>query len=115
MSNNFDNKESRVDYLKVNFTDLLDGINGSYVQALIDELMNRLDQTVIDFNDEVEQMMEELKGNSDKRSQLLHSIINSEKNPGAEKPSTEEESPEPSSEDTAELNDWEKRLEALDK
>ena len=49
MSNNFDNKESRVDYLTGNFTDLLDGINGSYGQALIDELMNRLDQTVIDF------------------------------------------------------------------
>ncbi|MBL7014292.1 MAG: hypothetical protein ISR83_07710 [Candidatus Marinimicrobia bacterium] len=116
MSINFDNKESRVDYLTGKFTDLLDGINGSYGQALIDELMNRLDQTIIDFNDEVEQMMDELKGNGDKRSQLLHSIISSEKNPGvAAKPSTEEESVEPSSESTAELSDWEKRLEALDK
>ncbi len=115
MSINFENKDSRLDYLNEKFTDLLDGINASYGQSLMEQLVGRLNQTISDFNEEVEQMMDELKGNSDRRSQLLHSIISSEKHTDESTQAPEEESSKPSSEGTAELSDWEKRLEALDK
>jgi hypothetical protein len=114
MNINFENKESRVAYLSERFTDLLDGVNESYGQALIDELMNRLSQTISDYDEEVETLMTELKGNSKKRVELLHSIMSSENLPEKEISNSNGGSLEPTSEGTGELSDWEKRLEALD-
>ena len=50
MSIDFAKKEAREGYLQSKLDDLLDGINASYGQTLLDELMSRLEATVDDFN-----------------------------------------------------------------
>ena len=52
MSIDFGKKEAREGYLQAKLDDLLDGINSSYGQALLDELMSRLEATINDFNKE---------------------------------------------------------------
>ena len=58
MSIDFSKKEQREGYLQNKLDDLLDGINASYGQSLLDELMIRLEATVDDFNKEVDDLME---------------------------------------------------------
>ena len=53
MSIEFNNQDSRLGYLNDKLDDLLDGINASYGQSLLDELMIRLEATIDDFNKEV--------------------------------------------------------------
>ena len=50
MSIDFGKKEAREGYLQTKLDDLLDGINASYGQSLLDELMARLEATIDDFN-----------------------------------------------------------------
>ena len=50
MSIDFGKKEAREGYLQTKLDDLLDGINASYGQSLLDELISRLDATIDDFN-----------------------------------------------------------------
>ena len=50
---------------------MLSGINSTYGQALLDELIVRLTRTISDFNEEVEKIMGNLKDNSDKKSKIV--------------------------------------------
>lgn len=77
MSIEFDKKKGREEYLQVKLDDLLAGINESYGQSLLDELMTRLESTIKDFNDEVKGLLAALKENSEKKDQLLEKIKNS--------------------------------------
>ncbi|MEE8336391.1 MAG: hypothetical protein V3S48_08155, partial [Candidatus Neomarinimicrobiota bacterium] len=61
MSIEFDKKKGREEYLQVKLDDLLDGINESYGQSLLNELMARLESTIHDFNAEVEGLLNALK------------------------------------------------------
>ena len=61
MSIDFSKKEQREGYLQNKLDDLLDGINASYGQSLLDELMIRLEATIDDFNKEVDDLMDSLK------------------------------------------------------
>ena len=54
MSIDFSKKEDREGYLQAKLDDLLDGINASYGQSLLDELMVRLETTIDDFNKAIE-------------------------------------------------------------
>ena len=74
MSINFDNKDDRMGYLNEKMDDLLDGIDEQYGKALFDELILRLKNTVVDFNEEVQGMTNQLKSSTDKRSQLIEKI-----------------------------------------
>ncbi len=58
----FSNSDSRMTYLKENLGRLMGGIDKSYGQVLMDELMNRMEQTVSDFNEEVKAMLNQLQG-----------------------------------------------------
>jgi hypothetical protein len=58
MSIDFGKKEAREGYLQTKLDDLLDGINASYGQSLLDELMSRLEATIDDFNKEVDTLMD---------------------------------------------------------
>ena len=49
---NFENKEGRQDYLNKKLDDLVEGINNSYGQSLLNELVKRLHRTIEDFNEE---------------------------------------------------------------
>jgi len=57
----FDNPESRMNFLKTQLNDLVDGINNVYGQDLMDELIKRLEKTVEDFNVEVSGLIGKLK------------------------------------------------------
>ena len=69
MSIDFSKKEDREGYLQAKLDDLLDGINASYGQSLLDELMVRLETTIDDFNKEVDDLMDSLKKSSDENLQ----------------------------------------------
>ena len=111
MSIDFGKKEAREGYLQTKLDDLLDGINASYGQSLLDELMSRLEATIDDFNKEVDTLMDSLKKSSEEKEKLIQ-LIKAGKTPkaDAEGESTEDK---PEIEEDRELSEWEKRLEGM--
>ena len=111
MSIDFSKKEQREGYLQNKLDDLLDGINASYGQSLLDELMIRLEATIDDFNKEVDDLMDSLKKSSDEKEKLLQQIKSGElDNVATPDASPADESP---SGKKTELSEWEKRLEGI--
>ena len=109
MGIDFSKKEEREGYLQSKLDDLLDGINSSYGQALLDELMLRLESTVDDFNKEVDDLMGSLKKSSKEKEKLIQKIKAGESKKSESIPddiTDEDDSPR-------ELSEWEKRLEGM--
>ena len=71
----FNNQDSRLGYLNDKLDDLLDGINASYGEELFNELVERLQRTIDDFNEEIASLTEEVKGNSEKRAEIIHTLM----------------------------------------
>ena len=112
MSIEFNNQDSRLGYLNEKLDDLLEGINSSYGEELFNELVMRLDRTINDFNDEISQLTEAVKGNSDKRAEIIHTLM--EGNDTITNESNTQEGQEQSSNlDSEIMSEWEKRLEGL--
>ena len=111
MSIEFNNQDSRLGYLNDKLDDLLDGINASYGEELFNELVKRLERTVNDFNDEISVLTEEVKGNSEKRAEIIHTLM--EGQDMAQTETTADEVQEISNLDSEILSEWEKRLEGL--
>tara|TARA_Y100000741_G_C18102297_1_gene497342 strand:- start:15 stop:335 length:321 start_codon:yes stop_codon:yes gene_type:complete len=101
----FSKKEDREGYLQAKLDDLLDGINASYGQSLLDELMVRLETTIDDFNKEVDDLMDVLKKSSDEKEELMQKI----KSGDLDNP--DEPSSETNVSEEKDLSEWEKRLE----
>ncbi len=112
MSIDFSKKEQREGYLQNKLDDLLDGINASYGQSLLDELMIRLEATIDDFNKEVDDLMDSLKKSSDEKEKLLQQIKSGEMKKTVE-PSSSDDTNEDSTTEKTELSEWEKRLEGI--
>ena len=118
MSINFENKENRLIYLDEKLDNLLSGINSTYGQALLDELVVRLERTIKDFNEEVENIMGNLKDNSDRKNKIIHDLMEGNK-PFINKKSSKNESDESEGDDNnidddkPEMSEWEKKLEGL--
>ena len=114
MSIDFGKKEAREGYLQAKLDDLLDGINSSYGQALLDELMSRLEATINDFNKEVDGLMGSLKKSSEEKEKLIEKIKAGEP-PKVEGKSSDqvEAAAEEDGEEKRELSEWEKRLEGI--
>ncbi len=106
MAIDFQKEEGRKNYLTEKLDDLLTGINDTYGKALMNELVSRLENTVKDFNDEVGELMLQLKDNLEEKMKMLQNIKTGNSEP--EKPSPAE----PAALDP-EASDWEKRLEKL--
>ena len=111
MSIDFSKKEQREGYLQNKLDDLLDGINASYGQSLLDELMIRLEATIDDFNKEVDDLMDSLKKSSDEKEKLLQQIKSGEIEDTKEEKTESADGEAPS--DKEELSEWEKRLEGI--
>ena len=107
----FSKKEDREGYLQAKLDDLLDGINASYGQSLLDELMVRLETTIDDFNKEVDDLMDVLKKSSDQKEELMQKIKSGDIQDSEKSPSETEVSNDPSEE--KDLSEWEKRLEGM--
>jgi len=108
----FNNQDSRLGYLNEKLDDLLEGINSSYGEELFNELVMRLDRTINDFNDEISQLTEAVKGNSDKRAEIIHTLMEGNDSISSE-PNTQENNEQSSNLDSEIMSEWEKRLEGL--
>ena len=105
-------------YLMDQFGSLMDQVGDGFGGPLQEELIRRLEQTIADFHQEVNEMLVNLKESSEKRHEKLKEIW---ENPDAHENDNrlpdsdlEPEGQDDDKEETAELSDWEKRLEALD-
>ena len=84
MSIDLDNTAGRKQYLSEKLDDLLDGINESYGTVLMEELLNRLELTIKDFNDEMKSLCDQMVKKQEERQHLLEmlrskAVIQSEK------------------------------------
>ncbi len=117
MSINFENKEARIEYLNHKLDNLLSGINSTYGQALLDELIVRLTRTISDFNEEVEKIMGNLKDNSEKKSKIIHELMEGKEVKGGDNKSNSDseshDNADKQEDDAPEMSEWEKRLEGL--
>ena len=94
-------------YLMDQFGNLMEQVGDGFGGPLQEELISRLEQTIADFHDEVNEMLGRLKENSEKRHERLKEIWN---NPDAQKESASENDV-PS--DAPEVND--EHMSALEK
>ena len=94
------------------FGKVLDSIGSQYGESLQNELLNRLERTISDFNDEVNEMIDELQRRSVERREQLHNLWEQRNEEPAPVVESKEE---PEEEPAGEVSDWEKRLEMLDK
>jgi len=105
-------------YLMDQFGSLMDQVGDGFGGPLQEELIRRLEQTIADFHQEVNEMLTNLKESSEKRHEKLKEIWeNPDAHDNENKLSDSDIEPEGSDDDkeeVAELSDWEKRLEALD-
>ena len=108
----FNNQDSRLGYLNEKLDDLLEGINSSYGEELFNELVLRLERTINDFNEEISELTEAVKGNSEKRAEIIHTLME-----GSDSVSTTQNSQDNAAEgsnlDSEIMSEWEKRLEGL--
>tara|TARA_Y100001960_G_C14563631_1_gene772107 strand:+ start:373 stop:741 length:369 start_codon:yes stop_codon:yes gene_type:complete len=68
--------EGRKEYLTEKLDDLLGGINDSYGMVLMKELLDRLELTIKDFNDEVKVLCSQLVKKQEERQHLMEMLIN---------------------------------------
>ena len=117
---NFEEQEGRQDYLNNKLYDLLEVINASYGQSLLNDLVRRLNRTIEDFNEEFQGIIGNLKDNSERRHQILHDLMEGKdlkptnapsSGKSAEKGTIDQENTDSNSEG---MSAWEKRLEGLE-
>ena len=116
---NFEEQEGRQDYLNNKLDDLLEGINASYGQSLLNELVRRLNRTIEDFNEEFQGIIGNLKDNSERRHQILHDLMEGKdlkptNAPSGKSAETGTMDQEVSDSNSEEMSAWEKRLEGLE-
>ena len=102
----FSKSEDRKKYLIEKLDDLLLGINVNYGSHLMEELANRLQKTVDEFKEELQDLIGTLKTSNEKKEELLTKIISGEAEITkiSESEKVEQES---------EMSQWKKRLERL--
>ena len=107
----FNNQDSRLGYLNEKLDDLLEGINTSYGEDLFNELVMRLERTISDFNDEIGVLTDEVRGNSEKRADIIHNLMEGQNVNSIEKENNEDQ--DSGNLDSEIMSEWEKRLEGL--
>ena len=112
MSIEFNNQDSRLGYLNKKLDDLLEGINSSYGEELFNELVLRLERTINDFNEEISELTEAVKGNSEKRAEIIHTLMEGSDSTATTQ-NSQDNTVEGSNLDSEIMSEWEKRLEGL--
>ena len=112
MSIEFNNQDSRLGYLNEKLDDLLEGINSSYGEELFNELVLRLERTINDFNEEISELTEAVKGNSEKRAEIIHTLMEGSDST-AKTQNSQDNTVDGSNLDSEIMSEWEKRLEGL--
>ncbi len=98
--------DAQKEFLMAKINEMTDGVAPGYGEAFLEELMNRLEKTVSEFNEEVTALLETLRSQSVERHEKLQELIEQ----GGEAPQQEPASEMSSAE--SEMSDWEKRLES---
>ena len=96
-------------YLMDQFGGLMDQVGDGFGGPLQEELIRRLEQTIADFHEEVNEMLGNLKDNSEKRHERLKEIWN---NPDAAVDDVPDEADDGPG-DENEMSEYEKRIEGL--
>jgi len=108
----FNNQDSRLGYLNEKLDDLLEGINSSYGEELFNELVLRLERTINDFNEEISELTDAVKGNSEKRAEIIHTLMEGSDSTATTQ-NSQDNTVEGSNLDSEIMSEWEKRLEGL--
>jgi len=90
----------RTQYIQKKLDDILASIGDRYSQRMTDELLRRLQQTILDFNSEVETMIGRLEKLESERSEAH-----------VKPPKATPEPPSEQNADLSHLSDWERKLE----
>ncbi len=99
-------------YISEKLGNILENIGSQYGVSLQDELLNRLERTIAEFDNEVNEMLVELKQRSLTRREQLQNMIQHQE---SETEIVEEEPAEEETEEPArEMSEWERRLEMLE-
>ncbi len=98
--------DAQKEFLMAKINEMTDGVAPGYGEAFLEQLMNRLEKTVSEFNEEVTALLETLKAQSVERNEKLQDLIEQ----GGKSPKQEHEFEMTSAE--TEMSDWEKRLES---
>ena len=110
--------EGRKQYLSDKLDDLLEGINMSYGTVLMKELLNRLELTIKDFNDEIKVLCDGLIQKEEERQHLLEMLkyeggLTQDEN--SKEQNVDALSNIISSEEENDIPAWEKKLAKLEK
>ena len=95
------------EYLMARISQLTDGIGPGYSEALMEELVSRLEKTVAEFHEEVTELMETLKTRAQDRGERLKTLM--DQDDGALARQATEPTATAAEE---EMSEWEKRLES---
>ena len=102
-------------YLMDQFGNLMEQVGDGFGGPLQEELIKRLEQTIADFHEEVNEMLSKLKENSEQRHAKLKEIWNnpeSQNKPEIADSKADDRMAEPELED---MSEWEKKIEAQSK
>ena len=97
-------------YLMDQFGGLMDQVGDGFGGPLQEELIRRLEQTIADFHEEVNEMLGNLKDNSEKRHDRLKEIWNNPDTAVDDVPDEPDDGPG----DESEMSEYEKRIEGLE-
>ena len=121
MSIELDNTAGRKQYLSEKLDDLLDGINESYGTVLMEELLNRLELTIKDFNDEMKSLCDQMVKKQEERQHLLEMLKSNAVMPSKAVTVKDSDSADNALEDNIDSDSdedtpiWEKKLAKLEK
>ena len=94
MAADLNSSKGRKAFIDDNLSGLLSGINDTYGPIILDELLKRIENTIIEFNEEINSAFTLLKERDKKRKEFYNEINDDEK----------EES----------QSEWEKKLESIE-
>ena len=101
-------------YLMDQFGSLMEKVGDGFGIPLQEELVRRLEQTIADFHEEVTELLEALKDNSEKRHEKLKEIWENQDLVIDDEDEVIEDVSDSPEESDAELSDWEKRVEGME-
>ena len=111
--NNTPSVDPQKKYLMDQFGDLMEQVGDGFGGPLQEELISRLQQTITDFHEEVNEMLAKLKENSEKRHEKLKEIWDNPETPLVTEDIAQSQESKPQTE-SKEMSEWEKKLESAD-
>ena len=109
------NTDAHKQFILEKMDEMVEGLGPGYGEALMGELVGRMEKTVAHFHDEVSEMLEARKSSSEEQEQKLKKLVEAEAagvEPLTASEPTEEAGAEEPSEAEQEMSEWEKRIEA---